>query len=99
MGTPIAYIVLAGFQGFPFYSQEFGILGICRFPLDIGNDNNVSLLLYTTKDCLQTVKGVYDTINSDLNDSYFLVNIDGKRKYLHKSIAIWYLTDEKHKLS
>ena len=48
---------------------------------------------------LKTTKGLCDKINPDLKDSYFLVNIDGKKKYLHKSTATWYLTDEKHKLS
>jgi hypothetical protein len=48
---------------------------------------------------LKTTKGLCDTINPDLEDSYFLANIDGKKKYLHKNTAIWYLMDEKHKLS
>jgi hypothetical protein len=53
----------------------------------------------TTNNRLHTMKGVRDNINPDLKDSYFVVNIDGTKKYLHKSTAVWYLTDEKHKLS
>ena len=45
------------------------------------------------------MKGVRDSINPELKDSYSVVNIEGWRKYLHKSTAVWYLTDEKHKLS
>ncbi|CAF3838884.1 unnamed protein product [Rotaria sp. Silwood1] len=66
---------------------------------EIEDDNAVHLLPQTNNIRLQAMKGVRDTINPDLQDSYFLVNIDGKRKYLHKNTAIWYLTDEKHKLS
>ena len=54
---------------------------------------------YTQLQIVYRLKSVCNTINPDLKDSYFLVNIDRKRKYLHKSIAIWYLTDQKHKLS
>jgi hypothetical protein len=66
---------------------------------DSEHDNDLSLLKHTTNDRLQTMKGVCDTINPNLKDSYFLVNIDGKKKYLHKNTAIWYLTEEKPKLS
>ena len=45
------------------------------------------------------MRGFCDSINPDLQDSYFLMDVDGKRKYLHKSTAIWYLTDEKLKSS
>ena len=53
----------------------------------------------TTNNPLITMKGVRDSIKPELKDSYFVVNIDGRRKYLQKSTAVWYLTDEKHKLS
>jgi hypothetical protein len=66
---------------------------------DIDEDNDDTLSPQTTDSRLQTMKGVRDTINPDLQDSYFLVCIDGKQKYLHKNTAIWYLTDEKYKLS
>jgi hypothetical protein len=66
---------------------------------DIDEDNDGALLPQTTNSRLQTMKGVRDAINPDLQDSYFLVRIDGKQKYLHKNTAIWYLTDEKYKLS
>ncbi|CAF3522380.1 unnamed protein product [Rotaria socialis] len=65
----------------------------------IEDNNGINLLPQTTNTSLQSMKSVRDTINPELKDSYFLVNIDGKRKYLHKNTAIWYMTDEKQKLS
>ncbi|CAF4996626.1 unnamed protein product, partial [Rotaria sp. Silwood1] len=49
------------------------------------DDGGMNLLGHTTNSLLKTTKGLCDTINSDLKDSYFLVNIDGKKKYLHKN--------------
>ncbi|CAF2139124.1 unnamed protein product [Rotaria magnacalcarata] len=47
---------------------------------DIEDNNSINLLPQTTNTRLQSMKGVRDTtINPELNDSYFLVNIDGKR--------------------
>lgn len=66
---------------------------------EIEEDNLIGLLPQTTNIRLKPMKGVRDEINPDLQDSYFLVNIHGKRKYLHKNTAIWYLSEEKHKLS
>jgi hypothetical protein len=63
------------------------------------DDNAINLLEDTTNSRLKTTKGLCDTINPNSKESYFLVNIDGKKKYLHKNTAIWYLMDEKHKLS
>ncbi|CAF3235280.1 unnamed protein product [Rotaria sp. Silwood2] len=65
----------------------------------IDEDNDDILTSQTTNNRLLTMKGVRNTINPDLKDSYFLVRIDGKQKYLHKSTAIWYLTDKKYTLS
>ncbi|CAF1562250.1 unnamed protein product, partial [Rotaria sordida] len=65
----------------------------------IDEDNDDILTSQTTNNRLPTMKGIRNTINPDLKDSYFLVRIDGKQKYLHKSTAIWYLTDKKHTLS
>ena len=42
---------------------------------------------------------VYDNIPSSLTKSYFCVEIDGKKKYIHKQTACWVLTDEKACLS
>ena len=63
------------------------------------DDCAVSSISNTSSRSLQMMKGVRDSINPDLKDSFFLVNIDGRKKYLHKNTAIWYLTDEKYKLS
>lgn len=63
------------------------------------DDDDINLLQHTPHSRLKTKKGLCDAINSDLRDSYFLVNIDGKKKYLHKNTACWYLTNETHKLS
>ncbi|CAF4898202.1 unnamed protein product [Rotaria sp. Silwood2] len=65
---------------------------------EIEDDSGINVLSHTTNTRLQSMKGVLDTINPDLKNAYFLVNINGKRKYLHKNTAIWYLTDEKYKL-
>jgi hypothetical protein len=62
-----------------------------------GDDINLSR--NTTDSHLKTMKRLCDTINPNLKDSYFVVNIDGKKKYLHKKTALWYLADEKPKLS
>ncbi len=37
--------------------------------------------------------------DTDLNDSYFVVNNNAKKKYLHKITVVWYLYDERHTLS
>ena len=42
---------------------------------------------------------VYDYIPSSLAKSYFCVEIDGKKKHIHKQAACWVLTDEKACLS
>jgi len=66
---------------------------------DNEDENFINMLEDATKIRLKTTKGLCDKINPDLKDSYFLVNTDGKKKYLHKNTAVWYLMDEKHKLS
>ncbi len=63
------------------------------------HDDGTNLLQHTTSSRLKNTKGLCDTINPDLKDSYFFINIDGKKKYLHKNTACWYLSNEKHKLS
>ncbi|CAF2257375.1 unnamed protein product [Rotaria magnacalcarata] len=42
---------------------------------------------------------VTDTISSSLTNSYFCVEIDNKKKYIHKQTACWLLTDNKANLS
>ena len=42
---------------------------------------------------------VFDTIPSPLLNSYFSVQIDGKKKYIHKQTACWLLTDSNNRLS
>jgi hypothetical protein len=42
---------------------------------------------------------VVETISPSLSNSYFRVEIDGKRKYIHKQTACWLLIDDKAKLS
>ena len=48
-----------------------------------------------------TFKGmrVFDSINTALAKSYFIVNINGTRKYLHKQTAAWLLSKDKVSLS
>ncbi|CAF4106901.1 unnamed protein product [Rotaria sp. Silwood2] len=42
---------------------------------------------------------VFDTISPSLTNSFFCVEIDGKKKYVHKQTACWLLTDKKPILS
>ena len=42
---------------------------------------------------------VFDSINPTLTKSYFIVNINGTKKYLHKQTAAWLLSKEKSALS
>ncbi|CAF3836645.1 unnamed protein product [Rotaria sp. Silwood1] len=42
---------------------------------------------------------VTDTVSPSLSSSYFCVEIDGKKKYMHKQTACWLLTDDKAVLS
>ncbi len=42
---------------------------------------------------------VFDTINPILAKSYFIVNINGTKKYLHKQTAAWILSNDKSTLS
>lgn len=42
---------------------------------------------------------VFDSINPSLAKSYFIVNINGTKKYLHKQTAAWLLSKEKSALS
>jgi hypothetical protein len=42
---------------------------------------------------------VFDSINPNLSKSYFIVNINGTKKYLHKQTAAWLLSNDKYTLS
>ncbi|CAF1933665.1 unnamed protein product [Rotaria magnacalcarata] len=42
---------------------------------------------------------VFDSINPTLTKSYFIVNINGTKIYLHKQTAAWRLSNEKSTLS
>jgi hypothetical protein len=42
---------------------------------------------------------VFDSINPTLTKSYFIVNINDTKKYLHKRIAAWLLSKDKPTLS
>ena len=42
---------------------------------------------------------VFDTVSSASAGSFFRIEIDGKRKYMHKQTACWLLTDVKAELS
>ncbi len=42
---------------------------------------------------------VFDSINPTLAKSYFIVNINGTKKYLHKQTAAWLLSKDKPTLS
>jgi hypothetical protein len=38
---------------------------------------------------------VFDIISPSFSNSYFLIEIDGNKKYIHKQTACWLLTDGK----
>ena len=59
---------------------------------------NVSSISANSKSQFHGMR-VYDTIPSSLAKSYFHVEIDGKRKYIHKQTACWLLTDTDSRLS
>ena len=42
---------------------------------------------------------VFDSINPSLAQSYFVITIDNKKRYLHKQTAAWILSNEKCTLS
>jgi hypothetical protein len=42
---------------------------------------------------------VFDSINPNLAKSYFIVNINDTKKYLHKQTAVWLLSKDKPTLS
>ncbi|CAF1130838.1 unnamed protein product [Rotaria magnacalcarata] len=42
---------------------------------------------------------VFDSINTTLTKSYFIVNINGTKIYLHRQIAAWLLSNDKFTLS
>ncbi|CAF1253288.1 unnamed protein product, partial [Rotaria magnacalcarata] len=42
---------------------------------------------------------VINSVSPALSDSYFSVEIDGEKKYIHKQTACWLLTDSKDNLS
>ncbi|CAF3816716.1 unnamed protein product [Rotaria sp. Silwood1] len=42
---------------------------------------------------------VFDSINPNLSKSYFVININGTKKYLHKQTAVWLLSNEKPTIS
>ncbi|CAM4829978.1 unnamed protein product [Rotaria magnacalcarata] len=42
---------------------------------------------------------VFDSINPNLAKSYFVLNINGTKKYLHKQTAVWLLSNDKPTLS
>ncbi|CAF1568961.1 unnamed protein product [Rotaria magnacalcarata] len=46
-------------------------------------------------DGMRVINSVYPA----LSDSYFSVDIDGEKKYIHKQTACWLLTDSKDNLS
>ncbi|CAF4188621.1 unnamed protein product [Rotaria magnacalcarata] len=42
---------------------------------------------------------VFDSINPNLSKSYFVININGTKKYLHMQTAVWLLSNEKPAIS
>ena len=56
-------------------------------------------------DAIETIKTnfngikIHDHIQPSMNDSYFKVDINGHRKFIHKQSACWLLTDRNNHLS
>ncbi len=62
------------------------------------DEENVSSVSASGKSYFHGMR-VYDNIPSSQSNSYFCVEIDGKKKFIHKQTACWLLTDEKASLS
>ena len=54
--------------------------------------------LFTTKREFSDVP-LFDSINQDLNDSYFKTELNNVIKYMHKQTAFWFLTAKNNHLS
>lgn len=67
---------------------------------DLINDNEV-LSTDSINISSSTYQGmrVFDTINPSLARSYFVININGMKKFLHKQTAVWLLSKDKSTLS
>ncbi len=65
---------------------------------DDDDDNLSDHLVNVSTTTFQGMR-VFDSINPTLAKSYFIVNINGTRKYLHKKTAAWLLSQDKSTLS
>ncbi|CAM4835706.1 unnamed protein product [Rotaria magnacalcarata] len=63
------------------------------------DDNYVSDHLFKVSSTTFQGMRVFDSINPTLAKSYFIVNINGAKKYLHKQTAAWLLSTDKSTLS
>ena len=62
------------------------------------DENDVSSISASSKSHFNGMR-VFDTISPSVSDSYFCVEIDGKKKYIHKQTTCWLLTDSNAHLS
>jgi hypothetical protein len=62
------------------------------------NDSSIYTLNDVSGDTFPGVR-IFDSINPAKSSSYFKVQIDRKRKFIHKQTACWLFTDDKKSLS
>ncbi len=62
------------------------------------HDNNNETELFITKTKFSGIH-LFDSINSDLKDSYFKIDLNNGIKYMHKKTASWFLTENNNNLS
>jgi hypothetical protein len=49
--------------------------------------DDINVLGHTISSNLKDTKRLCDTVNASLKDSHFVINMNGKTKYLHKNTA------------
>ena len=63
------------------------------------NDEILSDNLTTVSAATYQGMRIFDSINPNLSKSYFIININGTQKYLHKQTAVWLLSNGKPTMS
>ena len=80
------------------YNYKYEIDSSGNIEEDTSEDENISSVSASGKSQFHGMR-VFDNIPPSLSKSYFSVEIDGKKKFIHKQTACWLFTDEKSVLS
>jgi len=62
------------------------------------DDDDISSFSASGKQQFQGMR-IFDNISPSVSNSYFKVDIDGKKQFIHKQTACWLLADSKASLS